>query len=277
MPARPSSSSASTALFADPRHPYTAALLEALPERSVGKRRLATIPGVVPGLDDRPAGCLFQPRCRFATEHCVAVQPAFLPAPPALARCHYPLVNGVPTDILRASGCGHEHCRAAGAGSQGADTALPDRPWLVSQPAVLTAVAGVSFTACPGARSPWWASPGCGKSTLARLVTMIEPPSSGHPDDRRHRCRRSHRRQHRALRPASADGLPEPLWLTQSAEEIGTILEEPLAINTHLERRAARSGGRAMMAKVGLRPEQYGRYPHMFSGGQRQRIAIARP
>ena len=84
-------------LFADPRHPYTAALLDALPERSAGKRRLATIPGVVPGLDDRPAGCLFHPRCRFATEHCVAVQPALLPAPPALARCHYPLVNGVPT------------------------------------------------------------------------------------------------------------------------------------------------------------------------------------
>jgi dipeptide transport system ATP-binding protein len=84
-------------LFADPRHPYTAALLDALPERSAGKRRLATIPGVVPGLDDRPTGCLFYPRCRFATEHCVAVQPALLPTPPALARCHYPLVNGVPT------------------------------------------------------------------------------------------------------------------------------------------------------------------------------------
>ena len=84
-------------LFADPRHPYTAALLDALPERSAGKRRLATIPGVVPGLDDRPRGCLFHPRCRFATERCVQVQPALEPAPPALARCHYPLVGGIPT------------------------------------------------------------------------------------------------------------------------------------------------------------------------------------
>jgi dipeptide transport system ATP-binding protein len=84
-------------LFADPRHPYTAALLDALPERSAGKRRLATIPGVVPGLDDRPRGCLFHPRCRFATERCVQVQPALEPAPPALARCHYPLVGGLPT------------------------------------------------------------------------------------------------------------------------------------------------------------------------------------
>jgi dipeptide transport system ATP-binding protein len=85
-------------LFADPRHPYTAALLDALPERSAGKHRLATIPGVVPGLDDRPQGCLFHPRCRFATEYCVQVQPALAPAPPALARCHYPLVQGVPTN-----------------------------------------------------------------------------------------------------------------------------------------------------------------------------------
>jgi dipeptide transport system ATP-binding protein len=84
-------------LFADPRHPYTAALLDALPERSAGKRRLATIPGVVPGLNDRPQGCLFHPRCRFATERCVKVQPSLVPAPPALARCHYPLVNGLPT------------------------------------------------------------------------------------------------------------------------------------------------------------------------------------
>ena len=46
------------------RHPYTAALLVALPERGVGHRRLPTIPGVVPGRFDRPGGCLFNPRCR---------------------------------------------------------------------------------------------------------------------------------------------------------------------------------------------------------------------
>src|SRR5918993_3768992 len=48
-------------LFVQPHHPYTAALLDALPERSAGQRRLATIPGVVPGVHDRPSGCLFNP------------------------------------------------------------------------------------------------------------------------------------------------------------------------------------------------------------------------
>lgn len=83
------------ALFAEPHHPYTSALLSALPERA-NSRRLPSIPGVVPGQFDRPDGCLFSPRCQFADEHCRQVKPAV--AAPALgfARCHYPLINGEP-------------------------------------------------------------------------------------------------------------------------------------------------------------------------------------
>jgi dipeptide transport system ATP-binding protein len=84
-------------LFADPRHPYTAALLEALPERASGKL-LPTIPGVVPGLRDRPPACLFEPRCRFNTEHCRRIPPPLAEVGDALARCHYPLHRGVPTN-----------------------------------------------------------------------------------------------------------------------------------------------------------------------------------
>jgi dipeptide transport system ATP-binding protein len=79
------------ALFAAPRHPYTAALLEALPERALGRRRLPTIPGVVPGIADRPGGCLFNPRCRFATARCRGEVPALEGPPGRRARCHYPL------------------------------------------------------------------------------------------------------------------------------------------------------------------------------------------
>lgn len=63
-------------LFTRPRHPYTSALLEALPERSHGRRRLPTIPGVVPGPLDRPAGCLFNPRCARVQDDCRARVPA---------------------------------------------------------------------------------------------------------------------------------------------------------------------------------------------------------
>jgi dipeptide transport system ATP-binding protein len=77
-------------LFASPQHPYTEALLAALPERSEGGR-LATIPGVVPGLYDRPRGCLFSPRCAYATEHSREVRPELRSWAGGQIRCHYPL------------------------------------------------------------------------------------------------------------------------------------------------------------------------------------------
>jgi dipeptide transport system ATP-binding protein len=80
-------------LFATPHHPYTAALLAALPERATG-RRLPTIPGVVPGQFDRPDGCLFSPRCAKADERCRTVPPEVQPDAMGQARCHYPLVAG---------------------------------------------------------------------------------------------------------------------------------------------------------------------------------------
>ena len=78
-------------LFEAPQHPYTAALLAALPERSVGDHRLATIPGVVPGLFDRPQGCLFSPRCAYATEPSRRVRPELRAWMGGQIRCHYPL------------------------------------------------------------------------------------------------------------------------------------------------------------------------------------------
>jgi len=77
-------------LFAAPQHPYTAALLAALPERAPDDARLATIPGVVPGVHDRPAGCLFAPRCTYATPHACAVRPELREWLGGQVRCHYP-------------------------------------------------------------------------------------------------------------------------------------------------------------------------------------------
>ena len=81
-------------LFASPRHPYTSALLDALPERGIGLRRLPTIPGVVPGLSDRPDGCLFNPRCSIVTDHCHTQAPTFEGVAGNAVRCHTPLQSG---------------------------------------------------------------------------------------------------------------------------------------------------------------------------------------
>jgi dipeptide transport system ATP-binding protein len=82
-------------LFADPHHPYTAALLASLPERAVG-RVLPSIGGVVPGLYDWPSGCLFSPRCVFATHRCRETAPMQQGAKAGYALCHYPLAQGRP-------------------------------------------------------------------------------------------------------------------------------------------------------------------------------------
>ena len=75
-------------LFASPRHPYTAALLSALPERA-HSRRLPAIPGVVPGQFDRPPGCLFAPRCTLVQDICRATPPGLNGG----ALCHFPIRN----------------------------------------------------------------------------------------------------------------------------------------------------------------------------------------
>ena len=74
-------------LFDRPRHPYTAALLAALPERNPGAHRLAALPGIVPGRHDRPTGCLLAPRCSRAQDDCRAERPALIDG----VRCFFPV------------------------------------------------------------------------------------------------------------------------------------------------------------------------------------------
>ncbi len=81
-------------LFTMPRHPYTAALLEALPERSRGRGRLPTISGVVPGPYDRPQGCLFNPRCQCVQDRCRREAPEVIEDDNGNTRCFTPLVDG---------------------------------------------------------------------------------------------------------------------------------------------------------------------------------------
>jgi dipeptide transport system ATP-binding protein len=147
---------------------------------------------------------------------------------------------------------------------------------LFAKPRTVHAVKGVSFSVEKGKTLAIVGESGCGKSTLARIVTMIDAPTAGELfiDGRKV--------------DIVAEGLtPEmrrkvqivfqnPYGSLNPRQKIGDVLSEPLKINTDVGADERRERAMSMLSKVGLQPEHYHRYPHMFSGGQRQRIAIAR-
>ncbi|HTN50118.1 MAG TPA: dipeptide ABC transporter ATP-binding protein [Burkholderiaceae bacterium] len=150
------------------------------------------------------------------------------------------------------------------------------RRGMLREPAHLQAVGSISFALDPGRTLAVVGESGCGKSTLARMVALIERPTSGQlrlggidvsTTDTDTRAR---------LRQTVQLVFQNPYGSLNPRKTVGSILAEPLAINTALsaDERAARVD--EMMRRVGLRAEHVSRYPHMFSGGQRQRIAIAR-
>jgi dipeptide transport system ATP-binding protein len=117
---------------------------------------------------------------------------------------------------------------------------------------------------------------GSGKSTLARILTLVDAPTSGELfiegeaiDIRRHGVSKQLRRKVQMV-------FQNPYGSLNPRQKIGDVLAEPLAINTDMPASERSDRAMAMLRKVGLGPEHFNRYPHMFSGGQRQRIAIAR-
>jgi dipeptide transport system ATP-binding protein len=150
------------------------------------------------------------------------------------------------------------------------------RRGFLREPARLQAVGGVSFAIEAGRTLAVVGESGCGKSTLARVVSLIEKPSAGDLRFSGADAVNASPQEQRALRKTVQMVFQNPYGSLNPRKKIGAILESPLAINTNLKPAEMAEKARAMLAKVGLRPEHYVRYPHMFSGGQRQRIAIAR-
>jgi dipeptide transport system ATP-binding protein len=145
-----------------------------------------------------------------------------------------------------------------------------------AKPLELKALNGASFTLSRKKTLAVVGESGCGKSTLARVVTMIELPTSGKLLIDGTNVTTAGKAELRALRPKVQIVFQNPYGSLNPRQRIGAALEEPLLVNTGLSAPERRDRAVAMMRAVGLRPEHYDRYPHMFSGGQRQRIAIAR-
>jgi dipeptide transport system ATP-binding protein len=142
--------------------------------------------------------------------------------------------------------------------------------------ATIKALSDVSFSLHAGRTLAVVGESGSGKSTLARLLTLIENPTTGalliDGEDVANADAETRKRLRREIQIV----FQNPYSSLNPRQTIGKALEEPLLVNTRLSAAERRAEALSIMAKVGLRPEYYHRYPHMFSGGQRQRIAIAR-
>jgi dipeptide transport system ATP-binding protein len=142
--------------------------------------------------------------------------------------------------------------------------------------ATVKALAGVSFALEAGRTLAVVGESGSGKSTLARLLTLIEKPTAGSLMIDGEDVALASAATRKRLRQEIQIVFQNPYGSLNPRQTIGKALEEPLLVNTPMSATDRKAAALAIMEKVGLRPEYYHRYPHMFSGGQRQRIAIAR-
>ncbi|OYR13825.1 dipeptide ABC transporter ATP-binding protein [Brucella grignonensis] len=147
---------------------------------------------------------------------------------------------------------------------------------LFGKPKVVHAVKGVSFKLEKGKTLAIVGESGCGKSTLARILTMIDPQTSGDLMIGGKDVNIARDGLTPEMRQKVQIVFQNPYGSLNPRQKIGDVLAEPLLLNTNMSAAERREKSMEMLLKVGLGKEHFNRYPHMFSGGQRQRIAIAR-
>ena len=262
-------------LFDRPRHPYTEALLRALPENVERGEPLHAIPGMPPDLSDPPAGCRFAPRCSRATERCERDEPELTGREHRFA-CFHPIDGFAGAD-------GNDAVPAvAGSG----DPLVEVRDLVKEFPlgggllrrrgGSVSAVSGVSFSVPRGGTFGLVGESGCGKTTVGRMLVADERPTSGSITFDGAELTTRSERQLRGLRAGFQLMFQDPHASLDPRMRVRNILREPLAIQgrgTAAERDRAVA---ELLDEVGLPRTALEAYPHEFSGGQRQRIGLAR-
>jgi peptide/nickel transport system ATP-binding protein len=283
--------STSTArLFANPRHPYTEALFEALPEKAAEVTgRLYNIPGQPPDLTQPPPGCKFAARCRHVQDRCREEEPAIEGAGVGhLYRCFFPVGDSSDEAAVEAVRVTDDQAPAERTARESDGSPLlaiehlvKDFP--VTAGAVLqrrigtvSAVADVSFSIRPGQTFGMVGESGCGKTTVGRLIVGLERANGGSilvdGEDLAAMRPRERRRRGDKVQIMFQDSYAS----MDPRMRVGPILREPLAIQHKGSRREQQAMIDAMLDEVGLPRAAAERYPHEFSGGQRQRLGLAR-
>ena len=147
---------------------------------------------------------------------------------------------------------------------------------LFSRAKKVQALKGISFAVQRGETLAIVGESGCGKSTLARIITLIDPASSGELLLDGQAIAIGKTALPREVRRKVQIVFQNPYGSLNPRQKVGDMLMEQLLLNTDHTPAERRDLALVMLQKVNLLPEHFNRYPHMFSGGQRQRLAIAR-
>jgi len=261
------------AVFRNPRHPYTRALLDAMPGNGRPGQPLAAIPGSVPSPLAYPPGCRFHPRCALARPDCILRHPALAPGEDGGHPARCPVLASRPKSVYAPRPPAIQTVDTPPRPSADNSAPILETRDLHKRFKTVHAVRGVSITLHAGETLAIVGESGCGKTTLARMLVGLERPTSGDilldgarvPDRRPFSMRRN-------LQMIFQD----PFSSLNPRMTVAEIITEGACSHGLIRRRDRLDVARRLLAQVGLSPEAATRHPHAFSGGQRQRISIAR-
>ena len=276
------------ALYANPRHPYTEALFDSLPERGAESgTKLYSIPGLPPDLTKPPTACRFAARCRYAQERCRTEDPQLAGETAAHQyACFFPVgeversAREIPVTLTEATSSEELPQTRIGEALLTVQNLVKEYP--ITSGAIMrrkigavSAVSDVSFTIYEGETLGLVGESGCGKTTIGKLIVGLEDASSGQigysgKDLAKDKHARSENRKQIQLMFQDSYAAMNPRMRVRS------VLREPMDIQ-HVGDKASRDKRiNELFDQVGLPRTALERYPHEFSGGQRQRVGLAR-